>query len=52
MKIADLEYSQLCNRPIIINRLYQPHDRRLDHHKIHNIELIQIVCQDVEQIGL
>ena len=52
MKIADFEYSQLCNRPVIIDGLYQSHARCLNHYKIHKIELIQIVCQDVEQLGL
>ena len=52
MKRADFEYSQLCNRPIIIDGLFQLHARCLNHYKIHNIELIQIVCQDVEQLGL
>ena len=52
MKIADFEYSQLCNRQIIIDRLYQLPARRLNHYKIHDIELIQIVYQDVEQLGL
>ena len=52
MKIADFEYSQLCNRQITIDRLYQLPVRRLNHYKIHDIELIQIVCQDVEQLGL